>query len=151
MYPPPLHWHPTSCFINPHYYRLSAASTTSSTSNDTAHFPDHKNLSYDLMSSFFYFLSVIRVSLLNVISLMEKLKWVIFNVFFYICINLFEHNIYPFFTSTYLTWYFNKLVKIKNAPWTLLCSCTYPRATVQDRNNFGWHPRHKRSDFHFRD
>lgn len=73
MYPPPLHWHPTSCFINPHYYRLSAASTTSSTSNDN-HFPDRKNLSYNLMSSFFYFLSVIRVSLLNVISLMEKLK-----------------------------------------------------------------------------
>lgn len=36
---------------------------------------------------------------------------------------------------------------IKNASGTLLCSCTHPRTTVQDRNNFGWDPRHKIVNF----
>lgn len=45
MDPPPLHCSTTSCFINPHYHKLSAASTTGSPSNVTDHFPNHKNLS----------------------------------------------------------------------------------------------------------
>lgn len=158
LYPPPFHWHPTFCFINPHYHWLSAASSTSSTSNITALFPHRKNLSSSPTTwcqvSFISSLvtNVIRVSLLNVISLMGKWKRAIFNLF-----NIFLRSIYLNTKSTLFSLNLFHLIfqetahYKKNASRTLLCSYTYPRTTVQDRNNFGWHPRHKRSEFHFRD
>lgn len=54
--PPPFQWRPTSCFINPHYHRLSAASVTSSAPSP---FPMAKKLfqSPTTWWGFFYFLT----------------------------------------------------------------------------------------------
>lgn len=78
---------PNFLFHQHHYLWLSVA--TSSAYNVTTHFPDSKNLSQNPTTwcqvSYISSLvtSVIRVSLLNVISLMGKWKRVIFNVFYF--------------------------------------------------------------------